>query len=156
MTTKKKSVPALRSRLMSALRKTWSYSPEYKAAIDDARRDFSVLSKLGKPMRRVHFLCSACELFYDRENVQVDHIVPVVPLAGFDSWDGVIARLFCPTAGLRIMCKNCHMAETDAERAMRQALKPVKEKKARVNGKRFTSGQSTENPLLKKSLCKLR
>jgi hypothetical protein len=88
MPTKKKTVPALRSRLMSAMRKTWRFSPEYKQAIESAKHEFSALSKLGKPMRRVHFLCAECGLFHDREGVQVDHRDPCVPLAGFDSWDG--------------------------------------------------------------------
>ena len=140
MTTKKKSVPALRSRLMSALRRTWRHSPEYREALNSAKCEYTVPSKLGKPMRRVHWHCAECHQFHPLTSVQVGHTVPVVLLTGFDSWDGVIARMFCPATELRVLCCACHDEETARERAERQALKPPKEKKARV----------------KKSLCKPR
>jgi ribosomal protein S21 len=147
MPTKKKSVPALRSRLMSALRKTWRHSPEYRQALDEAKSAFSVPSKTGKPMRRVHWHCAECHQFHPLEGVQVAHTLPVVLLTGFDSWDGVIRRMFCPASDLRVICKHCHMQETLAERAMRQALKPPSEAQEKKKGARSKrSGKKNVGP----------
>lgn len=42
------------------------------------------------------------------KNIAVDHIIPVVPVEGFDSWDNVIDRLFCDEDGLQLLCRECH------------------------------------------------
>lgn len=42
------------------------------------------------------------------KNIAVDHINPVVPTSGFDSWDNVIDRLFCDECGLQLLCRECH------------------------------------------------
>lgn len=139
MKTKKKSVPVLRSRLMSAMRRTWRHSPEYKLALEAAKGEYTALSKLGKPMRRVHWLCASCGKYHPREGVQVDHKEPVVPLSGFDSWDGVIARLFCPATQLRVLCEACHDVVSANQREERQALKPKKEKVKVTRKKKINS-----------------
>ena len=54
------------------------------------------------------------------KNVAVDHISPVVPLTGFDSWDGVIARLFCDEEGLQLLCRECHELKCQEETSERK------------------------------------
>lgn len=49
-------------------------------------------------------------------NIEVDHIVPVIPKEGFTSWDNVILRMFCEKEGLQILCKDCHERKTRDER----------------------------------------
>lgn len=53
-------------------------------------------------------------------NVTVDHIVPIIdPNKGFESWDKVIARMFCEAKGLQVLCHQCHTAKTQDEKDMR-------------------------------------
>ena len=58
------------------------------------------------------------------KNIAVDHINPIVPTSGFDSWDGVINRLFCDEAGLQLLCRPCHeekcKEETDERKRLRK------------------------------------
>lgn len=62
------------------------------------------------------YRCARCRGKYRRENVQVDHIKPVVSLAGFNGdWTEVINRLFCPVEGLQILCIPCHHKKTELE-----------------------------------------
>lgn len=54
-------------------------------------------------------------------NVFVDHIEPVVdPVLGFQSWDEVVARLFCEKDGMQLLCKQCHDKKTADERVQRK------------------------------------
>ena len=50
------------------------------------------------------------------KNVSVDHIQPIVPVEGFDSWDKVIERLFCAESNLQVLCKECHDKKTETEK----------------------------------------
>lgn len=45
-------------------------------------------------------------------NVEINHIVPVVPSSGFDSWDGIIKRMFCEKDGFEVLCRECHQRHT--------------------------------------------
>lgn len=54
------------------------------------------------------------------KNVVVDHISPIVPISGFDSWDNVIRRLFCSESNLQLLCKECHDRKTADERLERK------------------------------------
>jgi len=55
--------------------------------------------------------------------MQADHINPVIPLTGFDSWDGAIKRLYCEKDGFQPICKACHKTKTLSENQQRKALK---------------------------------
>lgn len=55
------------------------------------------------------------------KNVLVDHINPIVPTTGFDSWDNVISRLFCSESNLQVLCKKCHDDKTNKERNERKS-----------------------------------
>jgi hypothetical protein len=67
-----------------------------------------------------HFMCSSCKGTFTSKNVEVNHIDPVVPVSGFDSWDGVVERLFCEESGLEVVCKPCHKTITKDENASRK------------------------------------
>lgn len=92
----------------------------------------TVLSKART--RRGFYLCKGCgeevpKTVLDPDtrkrvnNVHVDHITPVVPVTGWDSWDGVIERMFCEEDGLQVLCKTCHKEVTDTENALRRKYK---------------------------------
>ena len=65
--------------------------------------------------------CADCGGEFVAKEVVADHIVPVVLTTGFDSWDGVIDRLFCEVEGFQCLCKECHGVKTKAENAERRA-----------------------------------
>lgn len=78
------------------------------------------------------YVCATCKETFGPKDVQADHISPVVPTTGFDSWDGVINRMFCRANGeqdhtiLQILCKPCHKdkcREEAGERKMHRAPK---------------------------------
>jgi 5-methylcytosine-specific restriction endonuclease McrA len=67
--------------------------------------------------------CASCKSLFVSKDVEVNHKVPVVPVTGFDSWDGVIERLFCEADGLEVVCKTCHKEITKQEREQRKENK---------------------------------
>jgi 5-methylcytosine-specific restriction endonuclease McrA len=71
--------------------------------------------------------CTECHGLFVAKDVTVDHIVPVVPLGGHDSWDEVIERLFCELDGLQVLCQPCHKVKTAEENATRKQLKKEKQ-----------------------------
>lgn len=56
-----------------------------------------------------------------RKNIIADHIHPVIPITGFDSWDETIERLFCEIDGYQAICWACHKIKTDEENQARKA-----------------------------------
>jgi len=56
----------------------------------------------------------------------VDHIDPVIPINGFETWDEVINRLFCEVEGYQAICKTCHDDKTKKENDKRRAIKKEK------------------------------
>ena len=57
-------------------------------------------------------------------NVQVDHIVPIVdPTVGFVSWDEVIKRMFVEAEGLQVLCHECHKRKTQDEKELKKKRK---------------------------------
>lgn len=70
-----------------------------------------------------HFECSRCHKHFPQKEVEVNHIVPVVPVTGFDSWDNVIDRMFCEPDGLELLCKPCHKLVTAEENQERKKHK---------------------------------
>lgn len=68
------------------------------------------------------YKCAKCLFDFIGKDVQVNHITPVVPVSGFDSWDGVIQRMFCEKQGLEVLCIPCHKQVTDLENKERNGL----------------------------------
>lgn len=64
--------------------------------------------------------CNSCGSDYPAKEVEVNHVIPVVPITGFDSWDGVIRRMFCEDKDLEVVCKPCHKAITKKENEQRK------------------------------------
>lgn len=72
------------------------------------------------------YKCAKCLQLFDRAETDVEHTDPVIPLSGFDSWSGYIARLFCGVEGLQIFCKPCHKVKTKFEVGERARLRKEK------------------------------
>ena len=66
----------------------------------------SINPATGKPCK-LH-RCPLCKKLHPKGMMQADHTIPVIPLSGFDSWDGVISRLYCEMDGFQPICKPCH------------------------------------------------
>jgi ferredoxin len=59
-----------------------------------------------------------------QEYLDIDHIKTVVPLTGWDDWNGFYERLECDESGLRGLCSTvCHKEKTEKERKHRWANK---------------------------------
>lgn len=120
--------PRLKGAITSSLRRLWRTSDGYEDALAAAKKSYTVQSKHGKAMRRVHFGCATCGQFFGRDDVHVDHVEPIVLACGFETWDKFIDRLFF--GKMQILCEHCHGVKTKIEQAeraeVRRALKPSK------------------------------
>lgn len=66
------------------------------------------------------YRCACCSEEFTSKEVEVDHIIPVVPSTGFVSWDNVIERLFCGEENLQVLCTTCHKAKSKEENKKRK------------------------------------
>jgi 5-methylcytosine-specific restriction endonuclease McrA len=62
-----------------------------------------------------------CGIIVKKKETQMDHVIPVIPVTGFDSWEGVLDRMFCSPDGFQRLCKACHRVKTDLENSQRPA-----------------------------------
>lgn len=112
----------MRSFIMSALRRAmW---PVKYRAIRDSYVEDGTNPKTGRRCR-LH-RCSECGDLFPQNQMQADHIKPVVPLEGFDNkvwleydWNELLQRLYCEADGLQAVCKSCHKEKSLEERKKR-------------------------------------
>src|SRR5258708_34215430 len=98
--------------IFAALRKIWRWSPERRKALMEAGND------------EQGYTCSSDRKPYKREDVAVDHVLPVVdPRKGFQGWDIYIRRLYTSAQDLQVLCKSCHKAKTKEENAQRRLIR---------------------------------
>jgi 5-methylcytosine-specific restriction endonuclease McrA len=97
------------------------WPPRY-SSLNDACIGQKVNPKSGRLAK--HYTCGVCLNSYPAKDVQVDHIKPIIdPLIGFETWDILIANLFCEKENLQILCKPCHLLKTNAEKQLKKELK---------------------------------
>ena len=109
----------MHSFIMSALRKA-RWGQKYQA-IRNAYFDDGINPKTGRSVK-LH-RCAICDDCFMANEMHADHLSPVVPLTGFDSWDGVIERMFCEADGFQALCIPCHKELTKEENEERRRLK---------------------------------
>lgn len=70
---------------------------------------------------RGFYKCAQCSVdTFKRDEVELDHVEPVIPIKdGFTTWDEYIRRLFPKAEGYQVLCKNCHSAKTMIEDTLR-------------------------------------
>lgn len=85
------------SKIRSALRKVWLYSPQ--------RREALIKVKNGKM-----YWCSTCNKMMPKWAIDVDHIIPCGSLGSIEDVKGFVDRLF--HGQLQILCKVCHTLKT--------------------------------------------
>ena len=106
------------SFIKSALRAASSrWPPKYKC-LSEAFVDKRITIKTGREGKQ--YRCNACKGIFPTSEVQVDHIIPVVPVTGFTNWDEVINLMFCEKDGFQVLCKPCHNKKTAEERQRRK------------------------------------
>lgn len=98
---------SIETKIKSALRKVWRYYSEDRRNALKSRT------------------CAYCEKPRDYdEKFQADHLEPIVPVSGWDNWDGYIERMM---DGLVVACcKTCHAKKTKQENAQRRKRKVSK------------------------------
>lgn len=107
------------------------YKSFIKSALRGATRKWAPIQDALKEarVRRGYYACASCNtevpatLKVGRKRVKnavVDHIEPIVPTSGWDSWDSVIERMFCEKDNLQVLCKECHDAKSKIENAERK------------------------------------
>jgi 5-methylcytosine-specific restriction endonuclease McrA len=130
MTRKTKPKPFnLQTKITTALRRVWRFSPNRLDAIKRA--------KLSPKL--VH--CAHCKEVFNEKLCCVDHKIPCVS-SNFVDWNTFIANLFCDCDGLQILCEKCHniktKKESDARKEYRKSLKPAKVKTVRNKKEKLT------------------
>lgn len=86
-------------------------------------------------LARGEYSCAVCDGVFGRREIQKDHIMPVVPVTGWDSFDGFIQRLYCGPEGMQVLCKPCHSAKTKEENRQRREHK-----------KQLSGGEAIDRP----------
>lgn len=105
----------LRSRITSALRRIWLYSPQRRLTVAKAKADSNRCTECRKPQIK-------CD---------IDHVDSVVPVEGFNGdWTNYVKRLF--EGELTWLCKPCHNIKTAEMRKKRTEYK----KKAKAKRKK--------------------
>lgn len=110
------------SAIRSAIRRIFSRSPHVIDTLQKARRERPWHKKDGTVAKRsrVEFLCSSCDEWFMKKDIQVDHDIPVIdPIKGFEDWNIFVERLFCDPENLKLLCKPCHKVKTDEEKRVR-------------------------------------
>ena len=109
------------SFVKSALRSASQRWPPKYQCLNEAYVETKINIKTGRMAK--HYKCNRCRNDFPMKDVEVNHIIPVVPISGFDSWDKVIERLFCEKDGLETVCKPCHKIITKEENDTRRTSK---------------------------------
>lgn len=97
-----------------------------------ARNQALVNQRVG----RNQYLCPMCNGIFKKQELQADHIKPVVDIKkgdeGLEEW---VKRLFTPVENWQWICKNtCHQQKTILENEMRKFYKD--QKKGKKNEKK--------------------
>lgn len=102
---KRKKKYNVESKIRSALRKVWMYSPERKEALNQAK-------VRGLPL----YVCAGCKRSCVKQQVHVDHVIACGE-SSMGNFDIFIHRLF--QGRLQVLCVTCH---EDKSRLDRKAM----------------------------------
>lgn len=130
-----------RGRIKGAIRRTFRLSPQMKEVLQAARVELPpALKKDGEPGKKnqVRYRCSCCGNLFPQKWVQVDHIMPVVPLWKLEAqmtYDEIARGVFCDKGNLQVVCStpiklnngnpSCHRLKTNEENFIRDELQKV-------------------------------
>lgn len=137
-----------RGLLKGAIRRVFSRSDLRKLILEESRINHKDESR---PRVTKWSCCAECKLPTPTYLIQVDHIIPIVPIDStleLMTWDDVVDRIWCDKNNLQPLCKPCHNIKTKAERKLRRT-KNVKSTKGstetiKKSSKRGTSRNSNQ------------
>ena len=109
----------LRNALSAHLRR-FNWAPRNQV-ITEAHIDHRENPKTGR--QKMVYVCACCNDNFFRDEIQCDHIQPVVPVTGFVSYDDTIKRMFCEKEGYQVLCKPCHTIKSNKENEERRRHK---------------------------------
>lgn len=128
MSKKEKKARNLNSYIFAGLGKVWMWWP----ARNEVKKRCKIVNKPG------WYRCELCK--QEREKIDIDHIIPIVPISGFTTWDAYINARFVAASKLQGICKDCHKAKTKEENKKRRDNKrEVTSKDLDEFAKRFSS-----------------
>jgi 5-methylcytosine-specific restriction endonuclease McrA len=124
---REKKPRSIQSFIMPHLRRASRYWPPKSEARKKALRKVQIGEfKNGKPKFEDRYQCASCNELVPREESQMDHIVEVAALNGFDSWDATVARMFPNADGYQCLCLTCHSAKSQGNQKIRRESKKSK------------------------------
>lgn len=110
------------SFIKSALRSASQRWPPRWDVLNEAKQGKKINRSTGRLAE--HYKCNLCKGSFPAKEIEVNHIVPVVPVEGFSTWDEVIKRMYCEKPGLEVVCKPCHKNITKGENEQRKLSNP--------------------------------
>ena len=108
------------SFIKSALRSASQRWPPRWDVLNEAKQGKKINRASGRLAE--HYKCNRCKDSFPAKEIEVNHIVPVVPVEGFSTWDEVIRRMYCEKDGLETLCKPCHKLITKGENEQRKNI----------------------------------
>ena len=103
-------------RIMNHIRLAFRVSELFKSAFVVHRH---VKGKRGGK----RFICLSCEGAFKQTDIQIDHIIPIVPYGMKKlnmSLDHYANKIFCGTDNLQPLCKPCHLIKSNQEKLQRE------------------------------------
>lgn len=71
--------------------------------------------------------CNSCKESFKKNEVQRDHIEPVVSTnGGINDLNTYVETLFCEPENIQILCKPCHSVKSSAEQTLRAQARKAK------------------------------
>jgi len=124
---KLKEVPEKgRKYVKEGIRKAFKWSYLYEKPLKEARVELPRRTKKGNLSKipDVFYRCNSCEALWKKNEINVDHVIPVVPI-GTPEVEMMVGEycyraLFNPT---QVLCKYCHKTKTTEENAERKRIK---------------------------------
>ena len=102
--------------LISALRRASLRYPPAIEARQRTKETYFILSKKGKPMKRVKYTCEKCgKKDLKSSEMELDHIKPLVTENGFKDWNEYLENFLIDASGFQYICIPCHSEKTKAE-----------------------------------------
>lgn len=99
--------------VQSALRKAWMKWPPKFDALGAASRPSQLVDKRTK----TEYLCTTCQKWFKKKDVEVHHIVAC---GSPEDLNVLVAHMLCEEDGLQVECRGCHRIKTQLERETRK------------------------------------
>jgi 5-methylcytosine-specific restriction endonuclease McrA len=109
--------------VLNAIRKSFTKnSPEYAAILNKS------LAKAVGPKGGARYHCAKCKNVFQRKEVQIDHISPMIPVGVSPvnmTLEEVYRRCWVLSGQLQVLCKECHSAKSKIENKARREIKKL-------------------------------